>query len=339
MGQVFEEELRDLDRAIESYNDVLGVEPDHPEALAGLARLYEETEQWDRAVEIMGRLVSVVDAKEKVDLNYRLGKIFDEQMQMPESAEECLVEALSVDPAHVPSMLSLLNLYKRRGDSLKAAQLMVRAEACTQNPLEKTRLLFEAGKIYQNELGDEQKAKDLFARTLELDPEHVEAAEPLAEIYFHARGVGAARSGARDAGAQDRPPRQPGAARPLLPPGQGGRQAGRAGEGAQVLPAGLRARSDPPADLGGSRRSALPTPAVGRRLQAVPDRPGPAPRIAEGRADRRDLPPHRHHQDEAGRARQVDQHVREGARDQSRAPADPGGAGRLYMPRPATGRR
>jgi len=31
--------------------------------------------------------VGVVDAKEKVDLSYRLGKIFDEQMQMPESAE------------------------------------------------------------------------------------------------------------------------------------------------------------------------------------------------------------------------------------------------------------
>ena len=34
--------------AIESYNDVLSVEAEHPEALAGIARLYEETEQWDR---------------------------------------------------------------------------------------------------------------------------------------------------------------------------------------------------------------------------------------------------------------------------------------------------
>ena len=48
------------------------------------------------------------DPKEKVDLNYRLGKIFDEQMQDPEPAQEYLVEALSQDPAHVPSMLSLL---------------------------------------------------------------------------------------------------------------------------------------------------------------------------------------------------------------------------------------
>jgi golgin subfamily B member 1 len=185
LGHLFEEELRDPDRAAEAYNDVLGFDPDHTEALKGLARIYEQTEQWDRAVEIMERLVNVVDAKEKVDLSFRLGKIFDEQMQMPESAEERLSDALSVDPTHVPSMMSLIGLYRRRGDSQKAAQMMVRAESCTQNVLEKTRLLFEAGKLYQIELGDEERAKDLFARTLEFDPEHVEAGAPLAEIYYH----------------------------------------------------------------------------------------------------------------------------------------------------------
>jgi tetratricopeptide (TPR) repeat protein len=184
LGRLFEAELRDPDRAAESYNDILSFDPDHTEALKGLSRIYEQTEQWDRAVEIMERLVNVVDAKEKVDLNFRLGKIFDEHMQMPESAEERLSDALSVDPMHVPSMLSLISLYKQRGDSQKAAQMMVRAEACTQNVLEKTRLLFEAGKLYQIDLGDEQKAKELFARTLEFDPEHMEAGAPLAELYY-----------------------------------------------------------------------------------------------------------------------------------------------------------
>jgi tetratricopeptide (TPR) repeat protein len=186
MGRVYEEELRDPDRAIEAFSDILTFNPDHTEALKGLARLFEQTEQWERAVDIMQRLVGVVDSKDKVDLNYRLGKVLDEQMQMPDVAEERLSDALSLDSTHVPSMIALLNLYRRRGDSLKAAQLMVRAESHTTNLLERTRLLNEAGKIYQNELGDEAKAKELYARTIELDPEHVEAATPLAEIYYNA---------------------------------------------------------------------------------------------------------------------------------------------------------
>src|SRR4029079_2667887 len=125
-GQVYEQELRDLDVAIDSYTDVLSVEDDHADALAGLARLYEETENWDRAVEMMRKLIRVsTDPRQRVDLNYRLGKVFDEHMNEAEPAEEYLVEALSLDPAHVPSMLSLLAIYKRRGDWLKAAQLMV----------------------------------------------------------------------------------------------------------------------------------------------------------------------------------------------------------------------
>ena len=71
-----------LEHSSSAYNDILAFDPDHTDALRGLARIYEQTEQWDRAVEIMERLVDVVEAKEKVDLSYRLGKIFDEQMQM-----------------------------------------------------------------------------------------------------------------------------------------------------------------------------------------------------------------------------------------------------------------
>jgi tetratricopeptide (TPR) repeat protein len=185
MGQVYEAELRDLDRAIDAFSDVLNIEADHADALAGLARLYEETEQWERAVDAMRRLNAVAsDPKLKVDLNYRLGKIFDEQMKDPEPATEYLVEALSQDPAHVPSMLSLLGIYKRRGDWMKAGQLMIRAEAATVNTLEKTRLLFEAGKIFQDKLSDDAQATELYARVLQLDPEHVEAGEPLSELYF-----------------------------------------------------------------------------------------------------------------------------------------------------------
>jgi len=185
MGQVYEAELRDLERAIDAYNDVLNVEMDHVEALSGVARLYEETEQWDRAVEVMRRLLRVAaEPKQKVDINYRLGKIFEEQMKEPEPAQEYLVEALSLDPSHVPSMLSLLGIYRRRGDWLKAGQLMIRAEASTVNSLEKTRFLFDAAKIFQEKLGDEQQATDLYARVIQLDPEHVEAAEPLCELYF-----------------------------------------------------------------------------------------------------------------------------------------------------------
>jgi len=184
MGLVYEKEIKDYDRAIEAYDDVVSFNPEHIEALAALSRLYELTENWDRAVDVMTRIAGSVQGAARVELNFRLGKIYDEQMRMPDSAEQWLSEALALDPGHLPSMMALLNLYKSRGDSLKAATLMERAEGQTRNTLEKTRLLYDAGKLYLDDLGDEDRAMAMFARVVELDPEHAEAAEPLAELYF-----------------------------------------------------------------------------------------------------------------------------------------------------------
>lgn len=184
MGSAYETELKDYDRAIEAYDDVVSFNPEHVDALWSLSRLYELTENWDRAVDVMTRIAGSVQGDQRVELNFRLGKIYDEQMRMPEAAEQWLSEALALEPAHLPSMLALLHLYKGRGDHLKAAQLMVRAEQQTRNVLEKARLLFEAGQLYRNELGNEDRAAELYAQVIELDPEHAEAAEPLSEFYF-----------------------------------------------------------------------------------------------------------------------------------------------------------
>ncbi|MDX2023641.1 MAG: tetratricopeptide repeat protein [Deltaproteobacteria bacterium] len=184
MGLVYEKEIKDYDRAIEAYDDVVSFQPDHVEALSALSRLYELTENWDRAVDVMTRIAGSVEGPQRVELNYRLGKIYDEQMRMPDQAEQWLSEALALDPGHLPSMMALLNLYKSRGDSLKAATLMERAEGQTRNTLEKTRLLYDAGRLYLDDLGDEDRAMAMFARVVELDPEHAEAGEPLAELYF-----------------------------------------------------------------------------------------------------------------------------------------------------------
>jgi tetratricopeptide (TPR) repeat protein len=196
MGEVYEIELKDLDRAVESYNDILSFDPDHSQALSALGRLYEKIEDWDRAIDTMGRLVSLTDdPRVRVELHHRIGRIHEDYLKDPDTAETRYAEALSIDPGYVPAMASLTSLYQRRGDFLKSAQMMVKSEAFTTNPLEKVKLLYEAGRIYKEKLDDEPRAGELFARVLDIDPEHVDAGEPLADLYFResTADTGAAR--------------------------------------------------------------------------------------------------------------------------------------------------
>ncbi|MBA3458412.1 MAG: tetratricopeptide repeat protein, partial [Deltaproteobacteria bacterium] len=187
MGVTYEMNLQDIDRAVEAYTDVLGFEPDEQRALDALGRLYEKINEWDRAVDVMAHLVRLTDdPRKQVELYWRMGKIQYAQLHDPDSAESNLLRGLAIDPAHVPTMEALTKQYSDRGDWLKAAQMMVRAESYTPVVIDKVRLLYDAGKIYEDRLQQEEAAKQLYAAVIALDPEHVEAGRPLAALYFHA---------------------------------------------------------------------------------------------------------------------------------------------------------
>ena len=218
-------------------------------------------------------------------------------------------------------MQSLTSLYQKRGDWLKAAQMMVRAEAFTGNPLEKAKMLFEAGRIYREKLDNELSAGELFARVLELDPEHVEAGEPLAEIYFRdekwAELEPILDMLTRKADKKDNKELNQLYYRLA-------RTADELGNGDKALKFYKLAydldSTFLPMLLG---RAALlyKHGGLGRRLQDLPDDPRAPPRLAERVGDRRHLLPPRQHQAEAGRAQEGAQHVREGARDRGRPTA------------------
>ncbi len=192
MGQVYEQSLGDDDRAIESYVDVLQFDPNEPRALEALGRLYEKISEWDRAIDTMAQLVRITDdATRQVDMYWRMGVIQYAQLADPDSAEANLLRGLAIDPTHVPTMEALTKQYSDRGDWLKAAQMMVRAEAVTPVVIDKVRLLFEAARIYEERLQQYDSAKQLYAAVIALDPEHVEAGRPLAALYFQSQEWGA----------------------------------------------------------------------------------------------------------------------------------------------------
>jgi tetratricopeptide (TPR) repeat protein len=188
MGAAYEGSLQDVDRAVEAYTDVLSFDGEEPRALDALGRLYERMSEWDRAVDVTAQLVRITDdPKKQVELYARMGRIQYGRLQDVESAEANFLRGLAVDNSHVPTMEALVKLYSDRGDWLKAAQMMVRAESYTPVVIDKVRLLNEAAHIYQHRLRQPEAAKQLYAAVIANDPEHVDAGKPLAELYFQAK--------------------------------------------------------------------------------------------------------------------------------------------------------
>ena len=186
VGQVFENEIGDSSRAITAWREVLDLAPAHDDALAALTRLYRKTEQWPDVLNLLDkRAEQSTDMEMKVALYHEAATLAADKIGDAKAAETRHARTLSADPLHVPSMLALVELYRKSGEFLRAAKLLVEAEQHTQNRLEKTRILVEAGEIYDS-LEDHHMAADLYLRALAVDPEHVEAGARVAEILWKA---------------------------------------------------------------------------------------------------------------------------------------------------------
>ncbi|MDW8283151.1 MAG: tetratricopeptide repeat protein [Myxococcales bacterium] len=171
-------------QAIEAWNQVLQLEPEHPAALEALSRLYQLTEAFSDAVRILDKRIALAEDKnDKVALCHLAARLTADRLGDDKGAEERFVRALEIDPHHLPSLTALVELYRKGGEYLRAARLLLEAEQHTQNRLDKTRFLVEAAELYAA-LEDERQAIELYQKALAVDPEHVEAGMRAAELLW-----------------------------------------------------------------------------------------------------------------------------------------------------------
>ncbi|MBC8070019.1 MAG: tetratricopeptide repeat protein, partial [Deltaproteobacteria bacterium] len=185
MGDVYERQIEDVVRAIETYAEILQIDPYNFEAANTLSRLQETIEDWPNAIQTMGRLADMTrEPAARTDLLTRIARVQHQKLYESEQAEYRLSQALEVDPAYVPALVLLAEIYKQRGDWLKAARTLEAAGEYSHNPLERTNLTAEAAFINYEELDHRDKAVELFAKTNALDPEHTKVGRVLADIYY-----------------------------------------------------------------------------------------------------------------------------------------------------------
>jgi golgin subfamily B member 1 len=184
LAGLYESQLADTPRAIETYERLAAA--GDGAALAALARLHERAGNPARAADAALRRAEVeTDPAARVELLALAGRMA-ELLGEAGAAEARYTAALEIDPAHLPSRTALVDLFRRRGDHLRAARMLREAAAHSAVSSQKARLLYEAGCLHADEMHNVAEAQALFAAVLELDPEHVEAATRLCTPYERA---------------------------------------------------------------------------------------------------------------------------------------------------------
>ncbi len=171
-------------QAISAWQKLLDSEPEHAGAIEALGRLYQLTDQPAEAVRLLVKRAHLTDDKNlKANLYGEAARLCMQKLGDTVSAEEHLVRALEIQPGHVTSQTALAELYRNRGDHLRAAKLLSEASTSSQNRLDKGRFVVQAAKELL--LGeDRQKAGELLREVLAEDPEQADAAQLLSELYW-----------------------------------------------------------------------------------------------------------------------------------------------------------
>lgn len=184
LGKVYELELGDLSRAAEAYASAEAHGDTTDATLASLAGCYERQERWPACVATLERWAAASrDMSKQADALFRAGVLLWRRLADPGSAEVRFSRAIEIDPHHVGALAALAELSRSRGDRARAAGLFAEAGERSDNPAEKLRHLYDAATLHLETFGESDRAVDLLRRVLALDPEHVDAAERLLDIY------------------------------------------------------------------------------------------------------------------------------------------------------------
>lgn len=188
LARVHRDRLDDQHSAIDAFVRSLQYQPIQPDPMRELGSLYELTGNWEAAVGVYDRLGGAsTDADEQVEFYQRMGDILDAQIMDDARAEQAYRAALQIEPTNPLTIDALRSIYERRADWQSIIQMLKNANDNARDLTQKALYYAQVGRIYDERLDDLVSALRYYEQAQEFDPNVVEAAEPLIDVYIRER--------------------------------------------------------------------------------------------------------------------------------------------------------
>jgi tetratricopeptide (TPR) repeat protein len=187
MGAVYERELGDVARAIDTYQRVLELDPDDLQALGRLDVLYQTSGAWAELLTVLQHESELtMDAAEAISYQYRIAELYEKHLEDVPRAIELYRDILMQQADHEPTLQALERLKDGDQEPLAAASVLepfydgaaqwpklisvLEVQVRFQDdPFMQVDLLHRIAALYEDNLQDHRSAFDTYARALSLD--------------------------------------------------------------------------------------------------------------------------------------------------------------------------
>ncbi len=202
IAALYEQHLEDVERAVELYRDILGIQPDHEPTLAALERIksggkaplaaagvleqiYDASGEWDKLISVLEVQVRFArDPYASVDLLHRVASLYEDSLGAPERAFETYARAVSADSQNEESLGALERLAMLVEAWPRVAQLYDAELAKLEDEPERVvEMGLRVAQVYEVQLENLEEAVGRYRKVLEVEPENQGALTALDRLF------------------------------------------------------------------------------------------------------------------------------------------------------------
>jgi tetratricopeptide (TPR) repeat protein len=175
-AEIREEDLGQLDCAIEHYQSVLELDEEHHHSADALERLFQQAERYEDLAGVYRRkarmMSSPADQREQL---VKAAAIYEDILDKPSEAIAVHQQVLELDATDVESLDRLIELQTQLGRWSSLLETYERKAEVVSDPEACKELFTAMGRVYETQLDDSDQAIRAYQRVLEIDPDDLAA--------------------------------------------------------------------------------------------------------------------------------------------------------------------
>lgn len=184
IAQVYDKHLDMPEQAVEAYKHILNFDPGNRNALQALEKLYTSLERWESLLEVLTKEIELSSkVEDKVNLHYRMSIVWEEELHDNAMAIVHLKKILEQDRWNLAALKGLERLYRLAEDWTQLIDVLERHLKAIDDLEQMAALYYEIGSIYEQYLGDTNRAVTYYQRVLDSDPFYQPALSSLGRLY------------------------------------------------------------------------------------------------------------------------------------------------------------
>jgi tetratricopeptide (TPR) repeat protein len=174
--------LGELDKAVDLLREAADSDPSNPASLNALARVYEQTQDWEEFTRTKRRRLEMATAAERFDLLLEIGDVEFQRLKDRGRAGKTYVAALEERPDDRKLLTKLMQLYSEEKDWASLVEVVLRLAEFLEDPKQRAKYMHTAAIVSSRQLGEVDQALAFYDLALEFDPTLSKARDEAIEL-------------------------------------------------------------------------------------------------------------------------------------------------------------